>query len=428
MADKLTYKQYQQMVEEQSQEILDVLAFAATGNMDVEIKIPEGIDVMTDLAIGFSYLIDDVKELLREQQRYQAELEKRVAERTAELEHALQELRTVQTRYVREQWDSYVPETAVDTAVSTDTFDDIWLPALADAVQTQQAVYKTTEQNGSTIALPIRYADTTIGVLGFAKEDAVPWEMDEITAVEDVIEQLGLALENQRLFDQSQQRAAELSILNEMVSELTQMLDVAPILEAIYRYTSRLMSTSNFYVALYNRAKDEISFPIATEEDKQVSWRSRPFGNGMSEYILKTGRSLFVDDGLENWLQQQGVASIGSQAQSWMGVPLRVGGETVGLIAVQSSQPHFYNRDQFDLLNAVANQASIAIQNAQQFQQEQTRAQRQQMLREIAAKVRGSADVDTIMRTAVHEIGQALGRQTFVYLGSETGGAAREDA
>jgi GAF domain-containing protein len=427
MVDKLTYAQYRQLVEEQGQAILDVLAFAATGNMDVEIEIPEGVDVLTDLAIGFSYLIDDIKELLQQQRRYQQGLEQRVAERTAELENALSELRAVQRRYVREQWETYVPALTDETVVANESLDPLWLPALAEAVQARKAVYTTTGERGAAIALPITYADQMIGVMGFGKEETAVWDEDEMTAVSDIVEQLGLALENQRLFDQSQQRAAELAVLNEMVGELTQLLDVEPILEAIYRYSTRLMDTTNFYVALHNQAKNEISFPLAVEENKRVSWRARPFGNGMAEYLMQSGQPLFVEDGLEKWLNSRGVASIGSPSQSWMGVPLRIAGQVAGVIALQNLQPHFFTRSHFDLLNAVANQASIAIQNARQFQQEQARAQREQRLREIAAKVRGSADVDTIMRTAVHEISQTLGRQAYVYLGSDVPGAAKED-
>jgi GAF domain-containing protein len=45
------------------------------------------------------------------------------------------------------------------------------------------------------------------------------------------------------------------------------------------------------------------------------------------------------------------------------------------------------------------------------------RARRERILREITARVRGSADVDSVMRTAAQELGRALGRQTYVYLG-----------
>lgn len=413
MAEKLTLKAYKNLVEEQGRAILDAIAFAATGDLEASIEIPEGIEVMTDLAIGFSYLIEDIKELLRQQQLYQTELEKRVAERTTELEQALKELQEVQGRYIRDQWQSYT-NTAVEQPI-----DDMWQPILAEAIQSRKAIHHTTTDNGPIVALPITYADETIGVLGFNKDDSTVWQEEEIQAAQDIVEQLSLALENQRLFDQSQQRAAELAILNEMVGELTLLPDEMSILEAIYRYIARLMDASNFYVAMYNPERSEITFPFVMENNQRANWRSRAFGNGLSEYIIRTGQELFIADDVEKWLEQQQIKSVGMLAKTWMGVPLRLGTEVTGVIALQSDQAHFYSRDQFDLLGSVANQAIIAIQNARQFQHEQTRAQREQRLREVAAKVRSSVDVDTIMRTAVQEISQLLGRQAFVYLGPE---------
>jgi GAF domain-containing protein len=64
----------------------------------------------------------------------------------------------------------------------------------------------------------------------------------------------------------------------------------------------------------------------------------------------------------------------------------------------------------------VAAQAAIAIENARLFEQIQARARRERILREVTAKVRSGSDADTVMRTAVSEIGRALGRRTFVYL------------
>ena len=45
------------------------------------------------------------------------------------------------------------------------------------------------------------------------------------------------------------------------------------------------------------------------------------------------------------------------------------------------------------------------------------RGEQERLLREITARVRNSADVDSVMRTAAQEVGRALGRQTFIYLG-----------
>jgi GAF domain-containing protein len=92
----------------------------------------------------------------------------------------------------------------------------------------------------------------------------------------------------------------------------------------------------------------------------------------------------------------------------------------MGMMAVQNfTKPGIYGEHERELLTAVANQTAIAIENSNLFEQEQARARREQILRQITARVRGSTDVDTVMRTAAQEVGRALGRQTFVYLSDE---------
>jgi len=188
------------------------------------------------------------------------------------------------------------------------------------------------------------------------------------------------------------------------------------------------MNTSNFYIAFHNKKSNEVTFPLVYEDGKEVEWQSRPFGNGMTEHIIATGNNLFLEEGVEAWLADQGIESIGNLARSWMGVPIRLSDEISGVIALQSKEANAFQQTQFNLLMAVANQAAIALQNARQFQQEQARARREQLLREISARVRSSGDVDMIMRTAVQEIGQTLGRQTYLHLTPENDKPTDKDA
>src|SRR5690349_252370 len=83
------------------------------------------------------------------------------------------------------------------------------------------------------------------------------WSQDEQLLVKQVADQLSLALENARLFQETQSRAEELSVLNEMGRELSTNLDPNAIAEVVYRYTSRLMDTSDFFVALYDEKNQE---------------------------------------------------------------------------------------------------------------------------------------------------------------------------
>jgi GAF domain-containing protein len=235
--------------------------------------------------------------------------------------------------------------------------------------------------------------------------------------------QTAISLQNARLFEQAQRRAEELAILNEMGRDLTEMFDVNTITESIYQFTSRLMDTTNFYVALYEELTQQVSFPVAVEDGKHMTWNPRRLTAGLSEYVIRSRQPLLLAENVRQKLEDLGIQMIGAEAQCWLGVPIVIGDSTVGLIAVQSkTTPHLYDESHVGLLNSVAAQAAIAIENARLFSQVQARARREQILREITARVRSSVDVDTIMRTAVQEIGQALGRQAFVFIGDAGAG------
>jgi GAF domain-containing protein len=123
---------------------------------------------------------------------------------------------------------------------------------------------------------------------------------------------------------------------------------------------------------------------------------------------------IYADEGMD--------ASLRATLKSWGGrgmaiFPLVAGSQWLGILTGQTERVLDIDDDQMRQISSLVDQAAAVIQNQRLFEQAEERAHREQVLRQITAKVRGSADVETIMRTAVQEIGQALGRRTFVYLG-----------
>ena len=102
--------------------------------------------------------------------------------------------------------------------------------------------------------------------------------------------------------------------------------------------------------------------------------------------------------------------------RSFVLYPLVAGNQWLGLVAGQSTEPIFTEDIQIRRASSLVGQAAVVIQTTLLFRHEQARARREQLLREIAAKVRSSTDVDSIMRTAVTEIGRTLGRRAFIKL------------
>jgi hypothetical protein len=99
-------------------------------------------------------------------------------------------------------------------------------------------------------------------------------------------------------------------------------------------------------------------------------------------------------------------------------IPL-VGREGVlGALALSSQQPgQVFGEQDLQVLQTLADQATLAFERIRLLEQTERRAYREQTLREITSHVRGSTNPDVIVRTAVRELGEALGRPTFARLG-----------
>jgi PAS domain S-box-containing protein len=230
------------------------------------------------------------------------------------------------------------------------------------------------------------------------------WSQDEQLLVKQVADQLSLALENARLFQETQTRAEELSVLNEMGRELSTKLDAVAIAEVVFRYTSRLMDTSNFFFALYDQKNEEKNYLVVFEEGKQIQLPPSKLGNGgFSDHIIRNKKTVFAPNNVLKHMESLGIEFVPlsedeTPSQSWLGVPLMIGERVLGVISVQSVQkPNLYNEHNRDILTTIASQAAIAIENARLFQEAQRRAQETTILAEVGREISVTLDLETVL-------------------------------
>ncbi len=272
----------------------------------------------------------------------------------------------------------------------------------------------------SAIFVPLVVGGQWIGYINALYREPSRFVESDIRRLTALASQSAISIQNVISVAETKTRADELGVLNEMSRALATMLEPREIIESIHGYVSQLLDADNFFIALYDAQANELNYPVAMEDGKPVQIRTRPFGNGLTEHVIQKGRAVLIEKDLESYVKEQGLALMGDPTHSWLGTPMISGRQIIGVIGVLHPDSYRYNENHLNLLSAVASQTTIALQNARLFQQTQARAQREQMLREITARVRSSADMDTIMKTAVKEIGQALGRRTFIYLGGES--------
>ena len=256
--------------------------------------------------------------------------------------------------------------------------DRLTVPAL-DMAFTQGKTITLVEQESSErlLAAPLKLHDQIIGGIGIQETNGGrSWSADQVALVEAVSEQVALALENAQHFATAQRTAQQMRVLNELAQSLATRLDVEAVVEETYRGAARLLDTTNFYIALYDSQMNTLSFPLAIENGQPVQWPARSMGNGLSEYIVRTHEPLLIRENVIGKLAELGIDYIGMPAQSWVGTPMLIGDQVMGVIAAQSATtPNAYDEHDRDLFTAIASQTAIALQNARLFEETQQRVQ-----------------------------------------------------
>ncbi len=139
--------------------------------------------------------------------------------------------------------------------------------------------------------------------------------------------------------------------------------DLDALYPALHGIVNGLMPAANFFIALYDASSDSLSFPYWVDQyDPPPS--PRRARNGLTEYVIRTGRPLRDRPASIDALRHRGeVEAFGTESVDWIGVPLIVGGATIGVLAVQTYDPgvSYTERDQ-EILEFVSHQVAMVIE------------------------------------------------------------------
>jgi GAF domain-containing protein len=112
--------------------------------------------------------------------------------------------------------------------------------------------------------------------------------------------------------------------------------------------------------------------------------------------------------GRDQWLVESGHAEQAA-INTGLQVPIVIRGQTIGAFQVaDASSDRQWQPDEVTILQTIAGEVALTIENARLIELTQRTAQRERMINEINARVRQSVDLDAILRTAVNELGQSL--------------------
>ncbi len=233
-------------------------------------------------------------------------------------------------------------------------------------------------------AVPLRSRGQVIGALTIQSDQ--PNAFDEVTmaAFQTIADQVAVALDNARLFSESQ---AALEATRRAYVDLSR--------EA---WTELLRSR----VALGFRS-DEQGTQKVDQAEADEAWRSE------LSRALEQGQPVWDKEGQARDKQP-------------LAVPIKLGDEVIGVLdTYKPADTGAWTRDQVDLLQEIGNQLGLALESARLYETTQRRAMRDRLVTEVGGRLRETLDVETVLKTAVEDIYQALGLEDVtIYLSSET--------
>lgn len=164
---------------------------------------------------------------------------------------------------------------------------------------------------------------------------------------------------------QERQRAVRLQeALFRLAQLATADIDERSFHERVHAVVRQLLNADNFYIALLSDDRQSLDFPYYVDQGV-VHRLSRPLGHGMSEYVLRSGKAWLGSNADIEALRRRGEVqprNIGEPATCWLGVPLRVNEEVIGLVAVQSYDKGIgYDQADKELLGFAALQIASSI-------------------------------------------------------------------
>ncbi len=181
---------------------------------------------------------------------------------------------------------------------------------------------------------------------------------------------------------------------------------------AIHRIVGELMPAKNFYIALYDASSDLLTFPYFVDEYDQDFPTKRP-GKGLTEYVLRTGRPLLVTPEVQAELERSGeVELIGPPSIDWVGVPLKIGDRTIGVLVAQTYAPGVrYGETEKHILQFVSTQVAMAIERRRTAEQLLESERKYRLLFETNPEPMFVYDFDTLRILAVN--GAAVARYGY---------------
>lgn len=264
---------------------------------------------------------------------------------------------------------------------------------------------------GDLIA-PLIHHDRVIGALSAVTREPRDWTDGDVAFVTTLATHAGIALTNAELFEQTEARAAQLTMLQAASSRLSRASSVEAVGRTVVEETRRIIDYHNARVYLVEPPDQVV--PIAFEgkvgayEHVDMALLRCRLGEGFTGWVAERGEPLLINDANRD-PRGQTIAGTDDVDESMLVVPMRYDGVTVGVITLSRLGLGGFDADDLRLLTILADHAATAVESARLLSRSQELARELRRLLDMSGELSGSLDPRQVANLMAGHLARAMG-------------------
>jgi signal transduction protein with GAF and PtsI domain len=241
----------------------------------------------------------------------------------------------------------------------------------------------------SFLAVPIMNKRNVIGVINCQHKAAHTYGKKTISLIELMAKQIGGVLVNAQLYDETKKKAMQFEQLIKVSETITSEKYLEEILNLIVVVTAEMLDSDICSIMLLDKEGDELI--IKATQSLSEAYRKKPnlkVSASICGEVVRTQRPISVADVKQEARYRYRDLAKQEHLVSMLAVPMVIKGRTIGIITVYTKKPYAFNKEEINVLQMVANQAAVTIENTH-LVQEAIDAQEALMTRKKIERAKG---------------------------------------
>ncbi len=256
------------------------------------------------------------------------------------------------------------------------------------------------------MSVPLNAGAETIGAISLGTRDPLlTYHPEQLNLLQAIADQAAGAIVKTRLIHETEQRAHQLTILNEISRSLTSTLEIKPLLHQILQSATEILNCEAGSLFMIDEQTDELVFEVTTGPvAAHLIGQRLPPGTGIAGKAVEQGSAIIANEARSssNWFEAPD-RQTGFVTRDILVVPLQVKEKIIGVIEIinkKDSSP-FTIKDQ-ELLSTFASQAAVAIENARLYTQTDqalsARVEELSVMQRIDRELNASLELERVLR------------------------------